>query len=205
MRFSKECVNRLIKIEEGSGLLKELMMQTYVCLKSCGFSYSIHGRLTATIIILLREDGVGSIRSIGTIDSTYVSAKTVVQLRELKPNRYAFALAFEKLVYEDENEASVPVDHRVCTRDRVLFIQQVSILSCNCHESCIQFSAQSNMFQCVSKYFEVLEHLREDLLNDVKDALNNDIRRSRKANKDNNIRGNAEVDDENILTVDLFT
>lgn len=133
------------------------------------------------------------------------SARSVAQLRELKPNRNAFALALKKLVYADENEElSLPVYHRVCTRDRVLFVEQISISSRNCHESCIQFYARGNMFHCVSKYFQIPEHLRE-MWKNLKRALNRRVRRSRKANNDNGIRRTEGFDGENILTDDLFT
>ncbi|VDO91385.1 unnamed protein product [Heligmosomoides polygyrus] len=178
MRFNKDCVNRLIKVEESVGLLKDLVVQMNTCTIS---STQRLERVEMVCKEILRRNPGKPTQ--GSIDYSYASARAVAEIRELKPNRNALALALEKLVYEDESEElSIAVDSRVRTRDRVLFIQQ-----------------------CVFKYFEVPEHLLEDVWKNVKDALNSRVRRSRKAAKANRIPRNPEVDEENILSDDLFT
>ncbi|PIO70627.1 hypothetical protein TELCIR_07512 [Teladorsagia circumcincta] len=99
----------------------------------------------------------------GSIDYTYVSETDVARLRELKgQNLNAFALALEKMVYQDDPaELEIAVDKRIRSLDRLVFIQQ-----------------------CVFKYYDVPENVQKDVWALVKDSLNSRVRRLRKALRD---------------------
>ncbi|PIO66897.1 hypothetical protein TELCIR_11374 [Teladorsagia circumcincta] len=78
----------------------------------------------------------------GSIDYTYVSEKEVATLRELKGQNFnAFALALEKMVYQDDPaDLEIAVDKRIRSLDRLVFIQQ-----------------------CVFKYYDVPENVQKDV------------------------------------------
>ncbi|EYC25039.1 hypothetical protein Y032_0012g1663 [Ancylostoma ceylanicum] len=73
-----------------------------------------------------------------------------------------FVLALEIEVYQDDSsEQELLVDSRIRTKDRVLFIQQ-----------------------CLYKYYEIPDHLREGTGRKAKESMNGRVRRLRKTIRD---------------------
>ncbi|KAL6724176.1 hypothetical protein Aduo_019088 [Ancylostoma duodenale] len=94
---------------------------------------------------------------------SYATAKTVAELRQLRGlNVSHFVLALEVEVYNDDTtELELLVDNRIRTKDRVLFIQQ-----------------------CLFKYYDIPEHLREGAWRKAKESLNSRVRHLRKTIRD---------------------
>nr|CDJ86134.1 unnamed protein product [Haemonchus contortus] len=94
-------------------------------------------------------------QALGTISYDYVCEKDVAKLRELKGhNRNLFVLELEKIVFGDEPaELEKFLDDRNRSKDRINFIKQ-----------------------CLFKYYDVPQGLRDDVWKKAKDALNSRVR-----------------------------
>ncbi|KAK6017634.1 hypothetical protein OSTOST_16842 [Ostertagia ostertagi] len=151
----REFMTRQIRMEEDISLIKNILVQMNSGSSSQGTKIE---RVEQIGRELLRRNPPKQTQD--NLEYVYASAKSVAQLRELKgQNKNLFVLALEKLVYSDDPaEMDLPVDDRILTKDRVIFIKQ-----------------------CLFKYYDVAD---DDIWRRAKDALNSRVRRHRKALKD---------------------
>ncbi|KAK6061252.1 hypothetical protein COOONC_01083 [Cooperia oncophora] len=175
----REIVMRLIRTEEDTALMKNMIIQMNAILAS--HTQRLEG-IEQVGKELLRRNPTKQTQ--GNIVYAYVSARAVAELRELKgQNRNHFALALEKMVYRDDpKEMELLVDDRN-EAERVLFIQQ-----------------------CVNKYYEVPEHLRDDVWRKIKETLNSRVRRLRKAIRDrqSTSEGSRLQEEDTLYRLDLY-
>ncbi|KAK5975267.1 hypothetical protein GCK32_013061 [Trichostrongylus colubriformis] len=150
----REQMMRQIRMEEDIKFIKDMLIQMNATLSS---NSERIGRLEQVAMELLRRNPTKP--GLNTIDYIYASANEVAELRETKgTNRNQFALALEKLVYKDDpRELELVVDERMRSKDRVRFIRQ---------------------------YYDVPEHLQDNVWKGIKEALNGRVRRLRKALRD---------------------
>ncbi|EYB89877.1 hypothetical protein Y032_0227g2837 [Ancylostoma ceylanicum] len=154
----RELITRLIKLDE---LLSVQREEVTTIKNNVATMFQKIDRIGQEMRELLRR--VPATRAQAGLVYTYATPETVSYIREMKgPSMSHFALALEKEVYKDETtELDIPIDYRVRTKDRVTFIQQ-----------------------CLYKYYDVPEHMRESAWKRVKLSLNGRVRRLRKHIRD---------------------